>query len=275
MPTAAQRLERARHIDPPGASARHHQQVLLHAHEDEEGIGALGVCEAVRQQRHFIHIVGGFGGGDRHARTVNVVIADMRQEVVHQRALIRRQAANEEARDDIQVGALPEEPGDSVRIRRSGAGKGEPPRILVDAQEEERRLKRGDRQVARANLLDQDRGGRPIPLDHGALRVEIAAVLVMVVDDHAHIGTEGDPAQITQPRGGLSLDHHERGHRIRVHFLQAAQVEQFLVQAEELRGVAVGTAREHGKGMRIEAAGRDHRREGVEVRAHMRGDHVH
>ncbi len=124
----------------------------------EEHVQTLHVPDLMRQVGEVRHEVRDRQGRDHHAHSVDVVAFRGFDEAAEDRDLFGRQLPGNEIGDDIEHGALLQEVCRGLDVAHGRRDEGEGARFLVDAQGEDRRLDRADRDPPFLQELYHDRG---------------------------------------------------------------------------------------------------------------------
>ncbi len=172
--------------------------------------------------------------------SVNLQAAGLVAQLVVELLLLQAEGVVEEAGGDFQVSALLEQVRRRVQVTGRRAAVGQRACVFVYTQQQQRRLDGGERDVALAQVIDQQgAGGAHILVDDRPLRRQVVAHRVVV--EHAHRSFAGHAAQGDQRLGvhqGHALNRFVR------HITRIDEGQLHAVQGLECTHIAVQTPRQ-------------------------------
>ena len=200
-----------------------------------------------------------------------------RHERVEQGALLLGERRAQVLGDDVLAGTVAEAPRERLRVPHADPGIPERAGVLVDAEREDGRLERGDRDLALGEDPDHRRRERAVLREHEVLGLHpVRRLAGMVVEDHdLDRGIARDALELAEALRMHRLDDDEPPDRARVDSPGLEQLQLVRMQAVELPHVSVEGARERDHRARVQAPRGEHRSERVEVRVRVRDDDVH
>jgi hypothetical protein len=249
---AAHGRQHAGDVQAAAAAAAGHEDAVLHLDQEEAGVAAGQVHDPVGDDAHPLDVLvltkrreqhRGFGDGQFLGRG---------QGRGQRLALRRSEHVREPLLDQGGVGPLVHTQRQGLSIPSRGGGEGERPRVLVDAEREDRRLERRHGDASLGDDVDEQRHQRAVVRAHEGLarhaRRQLGLVGVVIERDHLHMGSG---AQIGEIPEAVGMDGDDR--------------DAIRVESLELADVAVHSPAQADVRLWIELAHRDHGREGVEV----------
>ena len=271
VPAAAKGLGDLGHVDRAVLRARHHLDVVVHLDQDKERGRIVQIANLVRQGGDLFGIRVRAYGGDRDRVPFDVDHLDPLEEFLVQGVLRGGQRMAEEIVDDLQVGAGVEQRRRGPQIARRRGAIRQSAGVLIDAEQQERGLDRGERQLFIAQRLDEKSGrraGRARGKSPAAFQLPGQRVVVDDVED----GILPDPAR---RRRGLGIDQQDVLHVPAGEILLARQRERLAVERTKLAHVAIETARQYGDRFGVESSGAEERGHRIKVGVLVREDGVH
>ncbi len=202
----------------------------------------------------------------------------MRLERVHerveQRPLLLGERRVQIAREQVLPCAVPQAPREGIRVPLRGRRVGQRPRVLVDAEREDRRLERRDGDLSLGEDADERRRQRPVLGQDDVVGPRPVGGLarVMVEDDLLHVRVERDGLELAETACVRRLDDDQPADGVELEPRCLDELQLICVEPAQLPDVAVERAGDADDRPRIEAAHGEHRRERVEVGVRVRGD---
>ncbi|OPZ80561.1 MAG: hypothetical protein BWY76_03323 [bacterium ADurb.Bin429] len=276
MPAAAEVTGHRRGVHRVHAAARHQQHHVVKLHQRHHRVAALQLAQLVRQQREFVHVLAGVGGGDEHLNAVDAVGLRGGEQLIQHLALRLGERAVDEGGDDVEIRSPAQQPRHRLRVLRGGGAEGEAAGVLVDAQRENRRVQRVHRDARLAQQAHHQRGVGAAGFNARFTRLNGGLKgRVVVVKDDRHARPADERGEASQPFGVLRLHHDEAGDAVQRHVLRRHQVDEVAMQREELAHVAVRARRQAHQRAGVEQRRRHHAGQRVEIGIGVGDNQVH
>ena len=264
-------------VDLGDAAAGDQVGPLAHAQQGKEHIDVLQHHQPLDEHREVVHVVVQGELADHHADAADHVGDRLLLQLADEADLLRGQLPRDELGDDVQVGAVAQQPGRGGEILGAGGGVEEAAGVLVDAQGHQGGLRSGGHDALLLEEADEDGGGGAERLDPLQLAVQVVGagrVVVVEVDAHPRVlQAVAHPADALRQTG---VDDDQAVHPVRVdvpYLLEFIDVAEFL--GEVIADAFFLRPGKHQLGLRVEPLGGDHGRQAVEIGADVAGDDVH
>ena len=144
MPAAAQHRGDRGRVELGQARAHDAEDAAVHLHEADEGQRVGEIDDLVRQVGDAVDVGRPRDGRHEHLEAGDRVRLERRDEGVEQGTLLLRERRAKVLGDDLLARAVAQAPGERLGVADAHAGIGERPRVLVDAERENRRLEGRD-----------------------------------------------------------------------------------------------------------------------------------
>ena len=264
-------------VDLGDAAAGDQVGALAHAQQGKQHVDVLHHHQPLDEHREVVHVVVQGELADHHADAADHVGDRLLLQLADEADLLRGQLPRDELGDDVQVGAVAQQPGRGGEILGAGGGVEEAAGVLVDAQGHQGGLRSGGHDALLLEEADEDGGGGAEGLDPLQLAVQVVgAGRVVVVEVDAHPRVLQAVAHPADALGQAGVDDDQPVHPVRV---DVADLLEFVDVAEFLGEVVADRfflrPGEHQLGLRVEPLGGDHGRQAVEIGADVAGDDVH
>ena len=277
MAAAAELPDNRADIDLGNAAAGNQVGPLAHADQGKEDIDVFHDHQPLDDQREIIDIVGHGQFADHHGHPANDIGVCLLPQLTDQADLFGGEFAGDKLGDDVEIGAVGEQPGGGGQIFGTGGGVEKTAGILVDAQRHQGGLVSGGHDALFLKDAGEKSGGRA----KGFCRFQGAAqvagsVGVMIVEMNENVWVAETFGQLADPFRLPGVNHDQA--------LDFGQVDMFdlfkFVDVAKFLGQVIADtfflrARKDQFGFGVQFFRGDHGRQAVEVGADMGGDDIH
>jgi len=201
VPAAAEAPGDGRYIQGIGRATCDKLDVAIELHQHEDRRWLVQLAQLVGQRGDLVHRRARDGGRQQDGVPLDHVRLGAFQQALVQLALLRRQAVSQELAHHVQIGPAVEQPGGAARVAGGRRAIEQRAGILVDAEQQQRRLERHNADLLGVNLLDKQRGRRPHRIaGEGVVGFQVAGERVVVNEMHrrlrAHPARRGEALRV-------------------------------------------------------------------------------